>query len=758
VKSALEVEKTVVVEDAEQSAVDVAEHLEELRSETLEVLLLFLGALAYCWLVALVWLVTARRAPGGAWLSGACLLVGVCFTFYLRLHSVRLASLFLIAVVITSLAHSLFIFRLPGIAYLFVVPVALVGVLIGPRATGIVAAGCLLLLAAIQLFVLGWSLLSSSMLLPVLVIFLITVSSWLSQKNLYLSLAWALRACRRAQYKEKTLRMRTGELREALKALDEASYRLERTNYMLDRARSQAERARRVKQEFAQNISHELRTPLNLIIGFTKLMAQSPEYYGGSLAPAYLRDLSIVQRNAAHLGDLVNDVLDLARIEAAQMGLMLQEVDPAELVREAVGTARSLIESRGLSLRVEVGADLPQVWLDPTRIRQVLFNLLSNSARFTEEGGVTVRVEDLGDQLHFSVSDTGVGIPENELPKVFQEFHQIEDRLNEGEGGTGLGLAISKQFVELHGGRIWVESEFGKGSTFSFVIPVEGEGQQAFDKHEDAARAVDAEPKRKQRVLLAVTKSLSGMGLLSRHLRDVKTAIAPDLETAQEMAHQLLPQTVFVDTCSVETGDKELEEIGRRWNLPHVPFIACPLPSEEAWRQQLAVDGYLVKPVERDDLWDVLRHFGKGIDRILVVDDDQDFVRLLSRLLDNPVRRYEVHGAYTGEEALALARRWRPDLVLLDLALPGMQGARVAQRMRSAPDLRDIPIVVVSGKEGDSDGQTLAGALRVTRASGLSTSEVVSWVQQVVDKATGNGASIAQKPEEMASASVSEGT
>jgi CheY-like chemotaxis protein len=508
---------------------------------------------------------------------------------------------------------------------------------------------------------------------------------------------------------------------------------------MLARARSEAERARRLKQEFAQNISHELRTPLNLIIGFTKLMAQSPEYYGEPLPPAYLRDLSIVHRNAAHLGDLVNDVLDLARIEVAQMGLVLEEVDPVELVNEAVETARSLIESRGLALDVEMDGDLPRLWLDPTRIRQVLFNLLNNAGRFTNEGGVTVRVENLDDRVRFSVVDTGIGIAEEELPKVFQEFHQIEDRVIQGQGGTGLGLAISRQFVELHGGCIWVESELDQGSTFSFTIPIQEPGDVASPREDLRGEMSVTEPKCDQRMLLAVTKSLSGMGLLSRHLRDVRTVVAHDLEVARETARQLLPQAIFIDTCSIEADDDGLQNIGRRWNMPNVPFIVCPLPSEESWRQQLTVDGYLIKPVNRDELWNVLRRFGNKIDKILIVDDDKDFVRLLTRLLDNPVRRYQVHGAYTGQEALEIARRWKPDLLLLDLALPGMQGAKVAQHMREDPDLCDIPIVVVSGKEGEGNGQKLEGALRVTRASGLRTSEIVDWVQEVLDKAGCDG-------------------
>jgi signal transduction histidine kinase len=221
---------------------------------------------------------------------------------------------------------------------------------------------------------------------------LVALASYLSENNLYTALDWLWHAYGLAHKNEQEAFERRAELRRALKALDEATHRLERANYMLVLAHDEAETARRLKQEFPQTISHELRTPLNLIVGFTELMIESPEHYKEPLAPAYLRDLNIVHRNASHLQKLVNDVLDLARIEAAQVAMLPEETDPAVLVREAVNTARSLIESRHLALHTEIEPDLPHLWVDPTRIRQVIFNLLNNAARFTEQGSVTVRV------------------------------------------------------------------------------------------------------------------------------------------------------------------------------------------------------------------------------------------------------------------------------------------------------------------------------------------------------------------------------
>ncbi|MBC7239137.1 MAG: hypothetical protein H5T71_03435, partial [Chloroflexi bacterium] len=227
-----------------------------------------------------------------------------------------------------------------------------------------------------------------------------------------------------------------------------------------------------MKQQFAQTISHELRTPLNLIISFTELMIQTPEYYEAPLPPKYARDLGIIYRNARHLQSLINDVLDLARIEAAQMALITEETDLSALTYEAVNTVRSLVESRGLALHTNIPPALPRLRVDPRRIRQVLFNLLSNAVRFTEKGSITVTVMQQDNEIVFAIRDTGIGIADEDKTRIFEEFRQADSGTHRRYGGAGLGLAISKRFVELHGGRIWVESQVGQGSTFYFTLPI----------------------------------------------------------------------------------------------------------------------------------------------------------------------------------------------------------------------------------------------------------------------------------------------
>ncbi|HEY66553.1 MAG TPA: response regulator [Caldilineae bacterium] len=722
-----------------QEPPEFRDELAELHAESLKITTLCIGGIGYLWLIWVLWPNTGGDSPSLVmWMGSGLLVLGAVLGYALRHRFPGLASGLLVGVMFLAVSSGMLVFRTQEIAYLFTLPVIFSGVLLGPRSVLPVTVSAVFLTLSIGSIPVGDRLFSSSMVLPSAVIALVALASWLSARNLHTALVWVWHAYERARQNERDTRERQGELRRALKALDEATYRLRRMNYMLALARDQAEEARRLKQQFAQTISHELRTPLNLIVGFTELMTESPEYYGASLPPAYLRDLNIVYRNACHLQKLVNDVLDLARIEAAQMSLVPEEVDPADLVREAVHTARSLVESRGLALYTEIEPDLPRLWVDPTRIRQVLFNLLNNAARFTDEGSITVSVHQEGEEVVFAVKDTGVGIAPEDLPRIFEEFEQADKGTRRRHGGAGLGLAISKRFVELHGGRIWAESQVGQGSTFYFSLPIyrTEAAMSHLDRLAGSAEGVSFK-EGEEPVLLAVTPSPAAAALLTRYVRGCRVVVVSDLGQAQYTARQLMPQVIVIDRACGGIDAEELEALAQEWEMAHIPFVACPLPGEEVLRQQLMVDGYLVKPVSRRSLWDMLRQFGENVDKVLVIDDDQDFVLFISRLLeDSPIRRYQIIEAYSGREGLEMMRRHQPDMVLLDLRLPDIQGAQVVERIRSNPAWQYIPIIVVSAQDELDRQGILQQAVTITRASGILPGELVHWIQAVVGTAT----------------------
>ena len=713
------------------------ENLADLHSSSLRLMALFAGAVGFAWFIFVAWPETGGDAPPPAWAGSAILLLVAILSYLFSERYLGLASVLFVAGTLVAAACVPLTLRSMQGAYVLLLPIIFGSLLLDQRANLALAGLATLFTLAFGLRALGLPFISSELWLPVVVIVLVASASWLSARNLYTALDWVWSGYEQAHHNEQLARQGQAELRRALKALDEATYRLERANHMLALARDQAEEARRLKQQFAQTISHELRTPLNLIVGFTELMAQSPEYYGMVLSPAYMRDLSIVHRNARHLQTLVNDVLDLARIEAAQLSLLPEETNPETLVQEAVSTARSLVEARGLTLLVDIEPGLPRLWVDPTRIRQVLFNLLNNAARFTERGGVTVTVRQQGEEVVFAVADTGVGIAPEDVTRIFDEFQQADGSTRRRHEGAGLGLAISRQFVELHGGRIWVESQVGRGSTFSFSLPVRrtvassSVGSHPATGASSAPVAGSGSP-----VLLTVSRSPAATSLLARYVRGTRAVAVPSLEQARSLAPQLMPQVVVIDSTSEPLDPATLEGLAHEWGLPRTPFLACPLPGEESLRQRLAVDGYLIKPVSRASLWDALRPFGERIDRVLVVDDDRDFVLLVGRMLeDSPLRRYQVLSAASGREGLAMVQHRQPDLMLLDLMLPDIDGFQVIERIRALPGRERLPIIVVSAQDELDSRETLHGALTVAKAEGLKPADIVRWVQNVVDAA-----------------------
>ncbi|MDW8100512.1 MAG: ATP-binding protein [Anaerolineae bacterium] len=608
--------------------------------------------------------------------------------------------------------------------------VGIAGLLIGPRAgflaamttAGTLAASVLLPPAPLLSPSLAW--------LTSLAAFLMALLLWVAMYPLQMALHWSWSSYERAQQQTRAVQEHRAQLSRALKDLDLAYRRLETMAVELERARKAADEARRLKAEFAANISHELRTPLNLIIGFSEMMAMAPHTYGEPLPASYRGDVQAIYRNAKHLSNLIDDVLDLSQIEAGRMGLVKEPISIQVVIDEAISTVSHLFESKKLSLTTEIPDDLPLIPADRTRVRQVLINLLNNAARFTDQGGVTIKVTADRRELTVAVADTGIGIAEEDLPKVFEEFRQLDASIRRRSGGSGLGLAISKKFVELHGGRMWVTSKMGEGTTFYFTLPVREELgisrlPPAWETWAHPTSSRDG-----QRTIVVVDEEPATVRLFQRYLDDYQVLAAANEEEARQLAARQAIHAIVVVSSSGESGWLQLRRA--REGLPTVPVIVCTLRGGPRIARPPGVVSYLVKPVAREQFLAALEALGEQVRSLLIVDDDPEVVRLLSRMAHLAPRPFQVMRAYGGAQALTLLRRRRPGAVVLDLLMPEVDGYTVLEHMQADERLREIPVIVVTAK-GQEEEVITAGLVGVTRRDGLSVGELMRCLRASLD-------------------------
>jgi len=708
--------------------------LDYLREDSLRSLLLFALAGAYIWVCWLLHVNALQRDPDA--FTGPLLLlatIGLAYTSMRR--NISVACYILVFGTVGTGAWATRDSNSPIVLYLFSLIVTLGGLLLSLKGMFLVAATCSGTIAAIGLLDHRQPVLSPETIAPIAMVCLTATISYLSVRNLYTVLHWAWNNAEEARRNQERLRDRQGQLNRTLRALDEASYRLRRMNYELARASEQAEEARRLKQQFVNNISHELRTPLNLIIGFSEMMYLSPGSYGGVPLPKeYRGDVREIYRSSQHLLSLVDDILDMAQMEAGRMAISPEPTDLAQVILEAVDTIRPLIEGKGLTMQVDIEQELPILHIDPTRIRQVLLNLLNNARRFTDCGSITLRATLQGEEVRVSVSDTGIGIAPEDRGKIFEEFRQLDGSTTRQHDGVGLGLAISRRFVELHGGRIWVESAGrGKGSTFHFTLPMVGERREIQEPTPLSDKPLSPlPPAGPTQALLIVDEDPRVEQLIQRRLKGYQVVRAGDTSQVPSLAARLRPRAIVVSTSDDTTWDSL-----RRWTPDGrgLPLILCPLASKRRIGHALGVEDYLVKPVSCQMLLSALEPFADQVQRVLILDDDPRVVRLLTRMIRSRFPEWKITRAYSGEDGLTKMRHQPPDLVLLDLMMPEVDGYTVLERMKKDETLHDIPIVVVTAKGSSPEDMRHVGsrAIQITRGRGFSNEEALHYLKYVLE-------------------------
>jgi len=556
----------------------------------------------------------------------------------------------------------------------------------------------------------------------------------------------------RSQYRERSL---INELTNANKQLEQEIITREKIQFELKEAKEAAEAANKAKSAFLANMSHELRTPMNAIIGYSEMLAEDAEDEGhDEMVP----DLDKINAAGKHLLALINDILDLSKIEAGRMDLFLERFDVREVLEEAIGTVAPLVAKNGNQLVTDFGENLGSIRTDLTKLRQSLFNLLSNAAKFTEGGTVTLAVRrdrrDDGDWITMSVSDTGIGIRGEQLEHVFEEFSQADESTSRDFGGTGLGLPISRRFCRMMGGDITIASEIGKGSTFTIELPAQVDALEAAKAaaQEDAPRS--APMPGGASMILVIDDDQDSRDLLRRTLESdghhVTTAAGG--KEGLELARKIQPSLITLDVMMPDLdGWAVLKELKTDPDLRDVPVMMVTIEGGKDLGYTLGAVEHLTKPVDREQLLQLAhRHAEAGGDRhALVVDDDQTIRTMFRQLLEGD--GWTVDTAENGVIALESASEHPPNLVLLDLMMPVMDGFDFLLEFNDREEFETVPIIVVTAKDLSADDRQrlIGGVERVVAKSGLTQKELVKHVRQFVAKHCDTVSSLDDPPSEV---------
>jgi PAS domain S-box-containing protein len=499
----------------------------------------------------------------------------------------------------------------------------------------------------------------------------------------------------------------------------------------LEAARDRAVEANRTKSLFLANMSHELRTPLNAIIGYSEMLQEDAEDLGED---QFVSDLDRIKAAASHLLTLINDVLDISKIEAGKMELFLENFDVREVLDGIVNQFRPLIEKSGNTLEFDFGDQLGSMRADLTKFRQTMLNLLGNANKFTDHGTIRFSAHRAEDGLEFVVTDTGIGMTAEQVSKLFHAFVQGDASTTRKYGGTGLGLAISQRFCEMMGGRITVRSREGQGSTFTVRLPV-----TVRSPRERRQSRAPGEPA----MVVLIDDDPSMQELLERSLgkRGIRVRGALNGVEGMRLVRELSPDAIVLDVMMPGMdGWTVLTELKNDLELAHIPVVMLTIVDQRELGIMLGAAEYLLKPVDPDRLTSVLERL-RGNEHpapVLVVEDDPDTQELFRRVLGSD--GWDVDVAENGKVALEQLQRGKvPDAILLDLMMPEMDGFEFLAHLRRKPEWVSIPVAVVTAKElTEEDRARLAGSVeRVLQKGAYTKEQLCQLVHEVVTAAVG---------------------
>ena len=433
-----------------------------------------------------------------------------------------------------------------------------------------------------------------------------------------------------ASFQQRALQMEV--IRQQNVELDNLTSELVKANQLVEQRAAEVEQAARLKSEFLANFSHEIRTPLNGILGYCDLLMREE---GSRLTPHGRRDLNVVKSNARTLLALINDILDLSKIEAGRVDVAQERVDVGSLIDECVQTVRETLKGKDVSLHFTVAEAARSAMTDSLKLRQVMLNLLSNAAKFTEAGEIVVDAKANGTELVLTVEDTGIGVPPEQLAVIFQKFRQIEGSSTRKYGGTGLGLAIVREVTRVLGGEVTVQSIVGRGTTFTVTLPGVLDGGALPVAGREVVPVVKASPIRAS--VLVVDDDVMVQQLLKRQLEaeGFEVIVAADGMEGLKLARKFRPSLILLDVHLPKLdGWHVLSQLKADVALSYIPVVIISIEEERGRGFSLGACEYLVKPIEPERLVSVVRNtVAQGASDVLVVDDDDSTRELVARHL-----------------------------------------------------------------------------------------------------------------------------
>jgi signal transduction histidine kinase/DNA-binding response OmpR family regulator len=572
-------------------------------------------------------------------------------------------------------------------------------------------------------------------------------------------LGWAFIArmlyARKRREAEKLREQMLEQEQAANEALEAKNEQLEASQAAAEEARAAADEANRTKSQFLANMSHELRTPMNAIIGYSEMLQEEAEDLGQN---GFIPDLQKIHGAGKHLLGLINDILDLSKIEAGKMTLYLEEFDVAKLVSDVAATVQPLVAKNGNKMVIECPEDIDVMKADVTKVRQTLFNLLSNASKFTEKGTIMLEVSsqmsEVG-RLHpgslgptsdlrpptsvlFRVRDTGIGMTPEQMGRLFQAFEQADASTTKKFGGTGLGLAISRKFCQMMGGDITVESEPGKGTTFTVTLPLQVPEPAAEPSPKSPAKDTPAGDRRA--TVLVIDDDPNVRDLMDRSLAKdgYHVVTAADGHRGISLAKELKPAVITLDVMMPGMdGWAVLTALKADPDTADIPVVMMTIVDDKSMGFALGAADYLTKPIDWPRLASALKKHRRSStsQTVLLVEDDPNTRDMLRRSMEKD--GWTVTEAANGKLGLEALADPPPALILLDLMMPEMDGFTFMEELRARPGCRGIPVIVITAKDlTEDDRRRLNGEVaRILQKGMTSTDEMLTAIRALISAA-----------------------